>query len=666
MKKIKKQYYIKVLGRTIELLGVQMYKQRDAAIAELIANCWDAGAKEVYVEIPTEAEYKKSNSVIKIIDTGTGMSQDAIQTDYLVLGRNRRKEHGDKAERGRLPMGRKGIGKLAGFGIASRMKILTWKDKKAVDFILDIDNLKANDDEATKKIIEAEIGPKPQECKADSGTIITLENLKHSSPIKISELHESLARRFSRVARGEMKIFINGKIVDDIKFVFLKRAPEREGAYQTVKLSNGKKILYYYGITETIIKPKIMQGFSIIVRGKVAQRPPFYFKVEGTASHQVGTKYFTGEILADYLDAGTDDESDVASTDRQELDWDNDKTKELLEFGDKLTRRILTERYELMGKKVQKWVLEDDAELKKRVEALDPSSLKSIMKVLPVLSDSGIEDKETIMLLADQLVRAYEYKHLRDVVDQIEKVAKEDPVRLAELLKQLSDWKVLESRTMLEIIKGRLNVSEKLQKMIAQGIPEVASKKSDDNLHDLLARLPWLMNPDWHLLSEEKSISKLLREMGEKDLVKKLSPQEARQRYDFLGLCGEGQTIIIEIKRSSHALELDEIQRLEQYKESISRARGNVRAVLIYSGAHNISAAGFKEWKNRKDFEIITWDEIYKRTRKHYEHYRAVLEADVNDSGFNKAIRELKEYRDIEEAGSVRRSKKVRRLGMNR
>src|SRR5689334_15608636 len=34
-------FTITVLGRLLELLGLQMYKRRDIALAELVANCWD-------------------------------------------------------------------------------------------------------------------------------------------------------------------------------------------------------------------------------------------------------------------------------------------------------------------------------------------------------------------------------------------------------------------------------------------------------------------------------------------------------------------------------------------------------------------------------------------------------------------------------------------------
>ena len=48
------KFTMTVLGRMLELLGSQMYKRRDTALAELVANAWDAGAYEVHVSVPTE------------------------------------------------------------------------------------------------------------------------------------------------------------------------------------------------------------------------------------------------------------------------------------------------------------------------------------------------------------------------------------------------------------------------------------------------------------------------------------------------------------------------------------------------------------------------------------------------------------------------------------
>ena len=136
-------FTLKVLGRTLTHLGVQMYKRRDTAIAELVANCWDAGARNVYVDVPFESDYDQQTSIISIRDDGSGMNPSGIQNGYLVVGRNRREA--GQPETGRPVMGRKGIGKLAGFGLALRIEVLTWRDGAATEFALDVSDLTKQD-----------------------------------------------------------------------------------------------------------------------------------------------------------------------------------------------------------------------------------------------------------------------------------------------------------------------------------------------------------------------------------------------------------------------------------------------------------------------------------------------------------------------------------------
>src|SRR4051812_42332304 len=108
---VEKDFSIAVMGRTLEHLGVQMYKRRDAALAELVANAWDAGAGEVEITLPEPGTYDREQDEITVRDDGAGMTDEGLQSDYLVIGRNRRAA-GQAEVGGRKPMGRKGIGKL--------------------------------------------------------------------------------------------------------------------------------------------------------------------------------------------------------------------------------------------------------------------------------------------------------------------------------------------------------------------------------------------------------------------------------------------------------------------------------------------------------------------------------------------------------------------------
>ena len=167
------EFTMKVLGRTLELLGTQMYKRRDTALAELVANAWDAGASNVSLTIPTTG-YDPSTSEITISDNGVGMNEDQVQSEYLVVGRNRRSDGGEPLAN-RKVMGRKGIGKLAGFGIAHTIVVETTSRGETTRFAMKMADLKRGTNELANVPIEGTI---EDAGKATAGTTIRLMNLK--------------------------------------------------------------------------------------------------------------------------------------------------------------------------------------------------------------------------------------------------------------------------------------------------------------------------------------------------------------------------------------------------------------------------------------------------------------------------------------------------------
>lgn len=127
--------YFKFSARILDHLGISAYNSVQKCVSELLANAYDADATEVKVSIP---DTNDENAVIEITDTGTGMDGDELKHKFLFLGRNRRSD-GEKTKLGRLVIGSKGIGKLAGFDIASKIHLVTWKSGLQWSMTLDRD-----------------------------------------------------------------------------------------------------------------------------------------------------------------------------------------------------------------------------------------------------------------------------------------------------------------------------------------------------------------------------------------------------------------------------------------------------------------------------------------------------------------------------------------------
>jgi hypothetical protein len=638
-----REFHITVLGRTLEHLGTQMYKRRDVALAELVANCWDAGATEVAIIVPQPANYDAATSAISITDNGCGMSEGEIDDEYLVIGRNRRAA-GQPEPMGRKVMGRKGVGKLAGFGLARRMRVTTWRDGVLSALELDSSKLRAEGSQAATIPVPGEIRPVDGSLPYPSGTTVDMSDLKHKTPVDVDGLRAALSRRFSRTVRGQMIISVNGVAVDEPDLNLHLREPAT--GTKREEIGDGRSLSWWAGFSTTVL-PRELQGFTVLVHGKTAQAPPYFFDVEARASGQHGTKYLTGVIEADYLDDGRDDETDRVSTDRQEIDWDDELARPLHAWGDKLTRRLLLARTKHREDAAEGKVDKDPA-LRTRIEALDRESARQVRRFIRSLGGAET-DEERILPLADTLVRAFEYRHFHDFISQLDAAAAE-PDQLGLVLEYMRTWKTLESRAILEIIKGRLDIVDKFHIMIAGDAAETAHRVGQENLHDLIADYPWLINPEWQVLAEEKQITRQLREWGDADLA---DPDD-RSRYDFLALGSEGRLVVIEIKRSGHPVELKDLHQLEGYASKLSQSR-TVSYMLFLSGdRYAILERELKAWNDRDDGDLTTWRAIHERTRAYYEHYRAVLESDTGSHHFGRKEKEIARTRQVLDRGAYR------------
>ena len=103
-------YQMTVDLNVLNHLGINLYSNIPAVLAEVVANAWDADAETVRVDISEDP------ASITISDDGHGMSRNEINARFLKVGYRRREHAGPVTPKhGRLVMGRKGIGKLSLF-----------------------------------------------------------------------------------------------------------------------------------------------------------------------------------------------------------------------------------------------------------------------------------------------------------------------------------------------------------------------------------------------------------------------------------------------------------------------------------------------------------------------------------------------------------------------
>lgn len=107
--------------RIIELFSAGLYSSPNKAVEELVANSYDAMARNVHVVVP-EA-FQTSEDVLWVVDDGLGMDINGI-TELWQIATSHKRDPG-RESKARPPIGRFGIGKLASYVLAHQLTHIT-------------------------------------------------------------------------------------------------------------------------------------------------------------------------------------------------------------------------------------------------------------------------------------------------------------------------------------------------------------------------------------------------------------------------------------------------------------------------------------------------------------------------------------------------------------
>jgi len=310
--------------QTIEHLGVKMYSQLPNAIAELVANSYDAESPEVHI-ILTDNDKEKS---IAVVDKGIGMSFDEINENFLRIGRKRRESDNGLSPNGKRKVtGRKGLGKLAFFGIGDTIQIITKKNGTCVIFTMnwnDIIHSKTPNYEPKYTIDTC--------APYEQGTTIVLTNLKRKTAFDAEGLANSLARLFDFFDDDFVAdITLNGNAPIPIDKTLRYRNIDAQFTWKIPAFVEDKNHYFYRKnilgellATEKPLKPGL-RGITLYAHGRMVNAPEFFGV--GESSHFYS--YLTGWLDVDFVD---EQEEDIISTDRQSLSWDLHITSELRDY----------------------------------------------------------------------------------------------------------------------------------------------------------------------------------------------------------------------------------------------------------------------------------------------------------------------------------------------
>jgi hypothetical protein len=219
------KYKMTMSLQVLEHLGINLYSNIPAVLSEVVANSYDADATCVNISIDSD------NEMITIEDDGNGMDITDINSKFLRVGYEKRKDGGltDLSTLYKRPvMGRKGIGKLSLFSIAENIEIQTIKNGSKNGFILNrqkvkdaISNQNANDEQKSGEYNPEEVDINSFEIQ--KGTKIIITQFDKGVNRTASYLRKRLAKRFSII--GKRSYLDNGIEKEDTFNVCINNDP---------------------------------------------------------------------------------------------------------------------------------------------------------------------------------------------------------------------------------------------------------------------------------------------------------------------------------------------------------------------------------------------------------------------------------------------------------
>ena len=495
-------------------LGRNLYSTTPPALAELVANSYDAYATKVDIQI--------EKSYIIIADNGKGMSVDELRNKYCRIGNPKQSEAVFNNLPERKPMGKKGIGKLAAFSIGNKYEVFTKaKDKpKWINFKLDYNEMLRNDPyDAEIRLLDELPGEYDNYMNFDSGFIIKIFELRRSFiSATESNLRSQLSKRFY-LTSDDFSLTIDNKKIElsknsyynDLQLVlyFGYEEDEIRAIFSNTNIRieefvvSGTEISSYIrdkrikGWIGSVAKPKDLSkdgnGAFVItyINNKIADENIFKNKLDA----RIASQYIVGEIQADFLDA----DNDPITSSRQGLDESNDDVKKFIDNMDKIRKKFISIWDDFRVKDAVNTLperIKNNDSYKKWLDRLTDDEKKINNKLLNLFSATLNDDSEIYSKEVDSMITSIANVVNNIGIDEIDKEINKASGDAESVFRLMSKFmqKIAKAEQIqtADIINYRLKAIDRLEELMDD--PASAESVFQEHLYDN----PWLINPYWN------------------------------------------------------------------------------------------------------------------------------------------------------------------------
>ncbi|WP_434684584.1 ATP-binding protein [Pseudanabaena minima] len=682
---LQNNYVMKISRLTVDKLGVKLYDRVAAVIAELVSNSFDADATEVKIKAPMNLYLatKQGNELvdcgyeIEVEDNGIGMTPEEINKFYLRIGSERRNdERGDLSRKfNRKVMGRKGVGKLAPFGICQKIEILTsggekttGKNKEGQEvegyltahLTLDASAILQDHDEDYRP----EIGILDGTIREKTGTSLKLSKFIQRKVPDIEVLVHQLSHRFGRsIALPDWEV----TLIDSTKTDSDPNYSRKLGSFDIDKMENteicfnadGNAVSSdgnifpdlkagfeyegkFYSITGWAAyskkphKDDLSEGIRIYCRGKIAGQTTVFNRGASFSGELSIRSYLIGELNADWLD----EEEDLIQTDRRDILWSHDLGQEFEKWGLGLLKKIGNMSRDPLKKKT--WdVFKETSNIEEKIDQAFPRDNQKVIR------EQAIEFAELIGKKM-RMEEAESPERTEDIVQLSLMFAPH--VTLDKALREAGEVEGTSVSVITEILKvarlAELSSFGRIADDRVKVINKVETLKDNaDTLEavfqSLITEAPWLIDPQWSPLTSNQSFSTLKKEFQKYyreetgDNIELENFSDPNKRTDFVLASHDNVIQIIEIKRPKHEFDDSEMIRLEKYAdlmEGFLNTPANSEFKKVFTDYHITLVCDYKKLtgNNKRSFDYFTkegkltymnWANFLLRTRKMHQDF---------------------------------------------
>ena len=638
---------------TIDKLGIQMYDRVSAVLAELIANAYDADAENVKVTLPVGqflarkegGEAIDEGFSIIIEDDGSGMTAEQVNAYYLKVGYNRRSRGEQTPVHKRRVMGRKGIGKLAPFGICREVEIISaggvpnLNDYTVANLILDLDKIMQEDPNG---------GPyHPARGELDGtlansqGTKLILRRFDRKRVPSMDELNRQLSARFG-LPQANWQVQLIDSTGDnpsvDLGTLQIDTMPGTRidvGDRPVMVNDHPHQVSGWVAYAKDPYKDEVMAGIRLYSRGKiVAQTRDFDIKSGFTGEFKMRS-YLTGEIHAEWLD----DADDLIRTDRQDIIWNSEQGMALRDWG----RDLLKELAKGAETSARGRIWDVFMEHSKLEERLENSELKdsvvrdSVVRAARALVSQADRDSVTDDVYIERVVNlAYTIGPYRSLLEALDEISSSPGIPAGAILGLFEKASMVEMYSLGQVAKERIESIAQLTRLISD--PATVELQ----LQRLLESAPWVLYPDWTPLSSNNALSRFRTAFGSWYKgrygveISTSAIGNAIKRPDFILLNHRGRIEIVEIKRPMYTITDEEFLRAFDYLDAIRKFIDEnigihdefptANLTIVCDDLTSLRANNRDHVANTDYITAKTWHELLESTRRTHEDFIAVVE----------------------------------------